>query len=143
MLVQSFCIIQPCLKLTLQVMEGRELPDPPLLRLESEAGHAYLSMLNTLYLSASQECKEGANVEPRLLQLCTANLERFEAGLLSGMLPGTSSITPGTIKFHHKMFCSTVCSSKVEQMTCQCLLERLRNLHMQAATLSPTLFPVQ
>ena len=83
---------QHCLKPTLQVMEGRELPDPPLLRLESEAGHAYLSMLNTLYLSASQECKEGANVEPRLLQLCTANLERFEAGLYSGMLPGTSIV---------------------------------------------------
>ena len=112
------CAAQPCLKFALQVMEGRELPDPPLLRLESEAGHAYLSMLNTLYLSASQECKAGANVEPRLLQLCSANLERFEAGLYCRTLPGTSIITLGTIKIHHKMFWPTVSSSKAEQTTC-------------------------
>lgn len=62
----------------LQVPEGRELPDPPLLRLENEAGHAYLSMLNTLYLAADEPVQQGIQVEDRLLDLCSATLSRFE-----------------------------------------------------------------
>lgn len=58
--------------------ESRELPDPPLLRLENEAGNAYLSMLTTLYSTGSTSVKQGANVETRLLELCTASLDSFE-----------------------------------------------------------------
>lgn len=59
--------------------EARELPDPPLLRLESEAGSAYLSMLATLYSAADAPLKQEVHVETRLLQLCTDILNSFEA----------------------------------------------------------------
>ena len=61
-----------------QVSESRELPDPPLLRLESEAGSAYLSMLATLYSAAEAPLKEEVQVENRLMQLCTDILNSFE-----------------------------------------------------------------
>ncbi|KAK9829453.1 hypothetical protein WJX72_005963 [[Myrmecia] bisecta] len=61
------------------VAEARMLVDPPLLRLESEACHAYLSMLLHLQADAPAELQEVAEVEARLFALCTATLERFQA----------------------------------------------------------------
>lgn len=61
----------------MQVVEGRRLADPPLMRLESEGGHAYLSML--LQLSASQtQAEQQAEVEARLVALSMATLQRFQ-----------------------------------------------------------------
>ncbi|KAL0051487.1 hypothetical protein WJX82_008426 [Trebouxia sp. C0006] len=61
-----------------KVVDSRRLADPPLMRLESEGGHAYLSML--LQLSASQTQKEQqAEVEGRLVTLALATLQRFQA----------------------------------------------------------------
>ncbi len=64
--------------LSAQVSEARELPDPPLLRLESEAGNAYLSMLATLYAAGDASLKQEVHVEPRLMKLCTSILNSFE-----------------------------------------------------------------
>ena len=61
-----------------QVPEGKALGDPPLLRLEGEACHAYLSMLLHLNTAASEPLQEAADVERRLMQLCTANLRCFQ-----------------------------------------------------------------
>lgn len=66
----------------MQVIEARELPDPPLLRLENEAGNAYLSMLTTLYSEGQAAMIEGVQIESRLLHLCSAVLDSFEASLL-------------------------------------------------------------
>ncbi len=60
-----------------QVVEARRLADPPLLRLEREASHAYLSMLMHARGSLPELSAE-AHVEDRLMQLCTQNLERFQ-----------------------------------------------------------------
>ncbi len=57
--------------------EGKALADPPLLRLEGEACHAYLSMLLHLNTAASEPLQQAADVESRLLQLCIANLQCF------------------------------------------------------------------
>ena len=57
--------------------EGKALADPPLLRLEGEACHAYLSMLLHLNTAASEPLQQAADVESRLLQLCIANLRCF------------------------------------------------------------------
>ncbi len=78
------------------------LVDPPLLRLESEASHAYLSMLLHLLASAPATLQEAAQVEARLYALCTATLERFqatgagaeEAGRCMGAHLGTSRPLP-------------------------------------------------
>ena len=60
-----------------QVPDNRRLADPPLMRLESEGGHAYLSML--LQLSATQtEVQHQAEVEARLVSLSLATLQRFQ-----------------------------------------------------------------
>ena len=61
-----------------QVPEGKALADPPLLRLEGEACHAYLSMLLHLNTAASEPLQEAADVEKRLMQLCIANLRCFQ-----------------------------------------------------------------
>ena len=64
-------------RVAMQVVDSRRLADPPLMRLESEGGHAYLSML--LQLSASQTQKdEQAEVEARLVTLALATLQRFQ-----------------------------------------------------------------
>ncbi|CAL8462959.1 g2493 [Coccomyxa elongata] len=62
-----------------KVPEGKLLSDPPLLRLEGEACHAYLSMLLHLNSAGSEPLRQAAGVEQRLLALCIANLECFEA----------------------------------------------------------------
>lgn len=59
------------------------LSDPPLLRLEGEACHAYLSMLLHLNAAGSGPLRQAADVEQRLLRLCIANLECFEVGAAS------------------------------------------------------------
>ncbi len=61
-----------------QVPDGKALADPPLLRLEGEACHAYLSMLLHLNTAASEPLQEAADVERRLMQLCIANLRCFQ-----------------------------------------------------------------
>lgn len=64
-------------ELAVQVADNRRLADPPLMRLESEGGHAYLSML--LQLSASQtQVEQQAEVEARLVSLGLATLQRFQ-----------------------------------------------------------------
>ena len=62
-----------------QLPDGKALADPPLLRLEGEACHAYLSMLMHLNTAASEPLQQAADVENRLLQLCIANLRCFQA----------------------------------------------------------------
>lgn len=65
------------MKFGMQVHESRVMADPPLLRVENEGAHAYLSML--LHLSAAGEAPllESAQVEARLIQLCTENMQCF------------------------------------------------------------------
>ena len=61
----------------MQVAEAKRLGDPPLLRLERESSHAYLSML--LHARSNlPELSAEAKVEARLMQLCMQNLERFQ-----------------------------------------------------------------
>jgi len=60
------------------VPEGKALADPPLLRLEGEACHAYLSMLLHLNTAASAPLQAAADVEKRLLQLSIGNLRCFQ-----------------------------------------------------------------
>ena len=49
------------------------------MRLESEGGHAYLSML--LQLSSSQtDAQQQADIEARLVDLGLATLQRFQVG---------------------------------------------------------------
>ena len=60
--------------------EGKALLDPPLLRLEAEAGHAYLGLLLHLHSAASPQLRAAADVEQRLAALCAANLAAFEVG---------------------------------------------------------------
>lgn len=75
----------------MQVAEAKRLGDPPLLRLERESSHAYLSMLlhacsNLPTLSAE------AKVEARLMQLCMQNLERFQVSCQASLLTVTVCI---------------------------------------------------
>lgn len=65
---------------SLQVPEPRWVADPPLLRVENEGAHAYLSMLLHLNGAGVAPLLEAAQVESRLIQLCTANLEVFNVG---------------------------------------------------------------
>lgn len=74
-----------------QVPEGKALADPPLLRLEGEACHAYLSMLLHLNTAASEPLQEAADVERRLMQLCTANLRCFQVRESPSHRPYTAS----------------------------------------------------
>ena len=73
--------------LHVQVPESRWLADPPLLRVENEGAHAYLSMLLHLNAAGQGPLLEAAQVETRLLSLCTANLENFivQSPLLQGL----------------------------------------------------------
>lgn len=65
------------MQVVVQVADNRRLADPPLMRLESEGGHAYLSML--LQLSASQTgLLHQLAVEARLVTLSLATLQRFQ-----------------------------------------------------------------
>ena len=78
----------------MQVVEGRRLADPPLMRLESEGGHAYLSML--LQLSASQtQAEQQAEVEARLVALSMATLQRFQVHTHAGTHGQTHACTHG------------------------------------------------
>ena len=77
------CSRNQCYLCCSQVPEGKLLSDPPLLRLEGEACHAYLSMLLHLNSAGSEPLRQAAGVEQRLLALCIANLECFEVGAAS------------------------------------------------------------
>ncbi|KAL6762063.1 hypothetical protein V8C86DRAFT_3013062 [Haematococcus lacustris] len=67
-----------------RVAEDRIVADPPLLRLEMEASHAYLSVL--LHLMTLANTRDGArlhaasNPGPCMVQLCMAILSRFALG---------------------------------------------------------------
>lgn len=58
--------------------EDRQLPDPPLLRLESECCYAYLSMVLHIHSSLGAAQQQGCRTEARIVELCTANLKRYE-----------------------------------------------------------------
>lgn len=60
-----------------QVPDNRRLADPPLMRLESEGGHAYLSILFQLSASPAEVLQQ-ADVEARLVSLSLATLQRFQ-----------------------------------------------------------------
>lgn len=61
-----------------KVQLERMLQDPPLLNLEIEAATCYLASAQQLVKIGSQETKNAANAEERLVMLCISNLERFE-----------------------------------------------------------------
>ena len=63
---------------SVQVAEAKQLADPPLLRLELEASHAYLAMLTQLGGDqAQQHVAQGARVEERTVTATLATLEAF------------------------------------------------------------------
>lgn len=75
----------------MQVAEAKRLGDPPLLRLERESSHAYLSML--LHARSNlPELSAEAKVEARLMQLCMQNLERFQVSCRTRLLTVTACI---------------------------------------------------
>ena len=57
--------------------EDRCLGDPPLLRLESEASHAYLSTLLDLRAGGPDADPRVPGTDAQLTALCVANLQRF------------------------------------------------------------------
>ena len=74
----------------MQVAEAKRLGDPPLLRLERESSHAYLSML--LHARSNlPELSAEANIEGRLMQLCLQNLERFQVRSSASSLVTTTN----------------------------------------------------
>ena len=85
------------LQYAMQVSESRELPDPPLLRLENEAGSAYLSMLTVLYSDGLLNVKKGADVETRLLELCCTTINSFE--VISKLLYSLKNISRLVLNF--------------------------------------------
>lgn len=98
----------------MQVSEGRELLDPPLLRLENEAGNAYLSMLTTLYSEGLSSMREGAHVETRMLEHCSATLTSFEVHstiplLLLSKRPKLQSCTEDVVVVNLKRFDINIC----------------------------------
>ena len=89
----------------MQVAEAKQLADPPLLRLELEASHAYLAMLTQLGGDQAQHyVAQGARVEERTVAATLATLEAFlvrpcchssSRGLLHrGCLPGELLLHP-------------------------------------------------
>ena len=48
------------------------------MRVENEAGHAYLSLLLHLSLAGGTALQEAAGVQRRLIDLCVHNLEAFK-----------------------------------------------------------------
>lgn len=62
--------------LRLQLQELRLMPDPPLLRLESEAYQAYLAMLQHLPMDKPSLAKD-VEVETRLVELCEEVLRLY------------------------------------------------------------------
>lgn len=62
----------------MQVPEERCLGDPPLLRLESEASHAYLSTLLDLRAGGPDADPRVPGTDTQLTALCVANLQRFK-----------------------------------------------------------------
>lgn len=88
----------------MQVAEAKRLGDPPLLRLERESSHAYLSML--LHARSNlPELSAQAKVEARLMQLCMQNLERFQVSCQATLNTITERIKPCTL---HQQPCKQV-----------------------------------
>ncbi|KAF5835548.1 hypothetical protein DUNSADRAFT_7247 [Dunaliella salina] len=71
--------------------------DPPLLRLEAEASHAYLSVLMHVlsYSKDTTDIKGRCGATPRMVRLCTSTLERFA----QGRTPDNCSIVVGRTSF--------------------------------------------
>eukprot|EP00897_Mesotaenium_endlicherianum_P001745 jgi/Mesen1/1599/ME000134S00728 len=63
-----------------------QMPDPPLLRLESEAFHAYLGLLQRLP-GEKPELAKDANVELRLVVLCEEVLQVYVSTASGGLAP--------------------------------------------------------
>ncbi len=61
-----------------KVPEDRQLPDPPLLRLESECCYAYLSMLMHIQHSLGPKQQQGCGVEARIVEMSRGNLQRYQ-----------------------------------------------------------------
>ena len=67
------------------VKDHRAIQDPPLMKLESEASHSYLSVLLHINMApGSSDTKTSAHIEERLVELCIANLQRYEVGQTPG-----------------------------------------------------------
>eukprot|EP00891_Asterochloris_glomerata_P002829 jgi/Astpho2/2829/e_gw1.00050.8.1_t len=82
------------LRRTLAVADAKQLADPPLLRLELEASHAYLAMLTQLGGDqAQQHVAQGARVEERTVAATLATLEAFLA-------PGPATTPDGRSQSH-------------------------------------------
>lgn len=77
-ILHSLSIVRFFATTILQVPEDRQLPDPPLLRLESECYYAYLSMVLHIQSSLSAAHQDGCRIEGRIVELCIANLRRYE-----------------------------------------------------------------
>ena len=62
-----------------------QVADPPLLRLETEACHAYLSvLLHMMAYARDPHMKEVCNAPARMVQLCKHTLSRFSLGVGGG-----------------------------------------------------------
>ncbi len=90
-----------------QVPDGKALADPPLLRLEGEACHAYLSMLLHLNTAASEPLQEAADVERRLMQLCIANLRCFQVWTQQHLACIATAFTSLCVNTWHGVVCQT------------------------------------
>lgn len=55
--------------------EDLRVIDPPLLRLESESAHAYLSVLLHIILNGDASVSEACDVETRLVGRCTSQFD--------------------------------------------------------------------
>ncbi len=80
-----------------QVPEERCLGDPPLLRLESEASHAYLSTLLDLRAGGPDADPRVPGIDAQLTGLCVANLQRFRHVSPDGAADGSQSGAPAAM----------------------------------------------
>ncbi|GMH32506.1 hypothetical protein BSKO_00340 [Bryopsis sp. KO-2023] len=61
-----------------RLSDEMRIMDPPLLRLECEGSHSYLSMLLHLSITEGDDYLKACDVETRMVDVCLANLERFD-----------------------------------------------------------------
>ena len=79
-----------------KVPEERCLGDPPLLRLESEASHAYLFTLLDLRAGGPDADTRVPGIASQLTALCVANLQRFKRVSPSDGAAAQGLTSPGT-----------------------------------------------
>lgn len=74
------------------------MPEPPLLRLESEASRAYLSALLDLKAGGPEQDTRVPGIQVRLTGLCVANLQRFrQMKAVEAGQPATATSTDGAL----------------------------------------------